>query len=174
MTAAQLTTAWYRHRWPWFLIALLGTSVCLSLTFVVVAARNADGLVVDNYYEAGRGINRALAREHLAQRLGVRADLRLDTLTGQVDLHLLGDSQPEQLTLNLISPTQPARDRSLLLRRATPEHYVGQLAEPIEGRRLVELLGQQGGQPWRLFEEQTIEGGRAVRLGDALPQAALQ
>ena len=37
--------AWYRHFWPWFILALLGTAVSASLTTVVIAVRNADEVV---------------------------------------------------------------------------------------------------------------------------------
>lgn len=95
---------WYKHLWPWIIIAMLATSIFLSLTMVNIAVNNQDSLVSDNYYEAGKGINRSLDREHLAQQLKLRAKISFDELTGEVDLRLTGDSRPATLTLNLLSP----------------------------------------------------------------------
>ena len=64
---ATAASPWYKHLWPWIIIGILATSVCLSLTMVSIAVHNPDNLVNDNYYEAGKGINRSLDRELLAQ-----------------------------------------------------------------------------------------------------------
>jgi hypothetical protein len=164
---------WHRHRWP-FIITVLGGSVCLTLAMVVIAVRHPDNLVVDNYYEAGKGINRALDRELLARRLNLRASVRLDDLTGEVAVRLEGASQPASLQLRLISPTQPDQDRlvTLNLSAGQPGRYVGALADRVEGRRFIELLGLQEGQPWRLFEEETLRPGQPLRLGDEPVQGA--
>lgn len=168
MPAATATSPWYKHLWPWIIIGVLATSVTLSLTMVTIAVNNPDNLVNDNYYEAGKGINRSLDRELLAQTLNLKAAVNLDELTGEVDLRLSGDSQPQTLELNLISPTQPQKDRKIALTQSANEagRYVGQLNDKVEGRRFVELLGNQGERVWRLFEEEDVSHGQVLILGD--------
>jgi len=169
---ATAASPWYKHLWPWILIGILTTSVCLSLTMVSIAVRNPDNLVNDNYYEAGKGINRSLDRELLAQTLNLKASVLLDELTGEVELRLSGNSDPQTLELNLISPTQPDKDRKVQLARSEAGRYVGQLDDKIEGRRFVELLGSQDGHIWRLFEEEKVEHGVTLQLGDEAIQGA--
>lgn len=163
-----LASPWYRHLWPWIIIGFLACSVLLTLSMVVIAVRHPDNLVTDNYYEAGKGINRSLERELLAERLRVHARIQLDALTGEVQLRLSGLSLPPTLALNLISPTQPSRDREVTLRQAAGPagRYVGQLADPVHGRRFVELLGEENGHAWRLFEEELIDAQGDITLGD--------
>lgn len=176
MNAATASTPWYRHLWPWIIIAILTCSVTLSLTMVSIAVNNPDNLVTDNYYEAGKGINRSLDREQFAQTLQLRASLRLDELTGEAELRLSGSSRPERLELNLISPTQPDKDRRVFLIRSNSdgERYIGQLQDEVRGRRFVELLGTEGGRTWRLFEEEQVGPDRDLRLGDEPLQGAQQ
>ncbi len=171
MPLTPASSPWYRHRWPWILIALLGGSVTLSLTMVAIAVKHPVDLVSDNYYDAGKGINRALDRERLAQAMHLRATLQVDELTGEVALRLQGDSQPASLVLNLISPTQPSQDRHVNLHRDPAGRYIGQLNDAVAGRRFVELLGEDGGHAWRLFEEERVAPGRALTLGDEPLQA---
>jgi len=174
MTVATAANPWYKHLWPWIIIAILACSVTLTLSMVTIAVTHPDNLVSDNYYEAGKGINRSLDRELLAQTLKLRARVTLDDVTGEADLHLTGDSQPETLVLNLISPTQPEKDRKIVLARnpAQPGRYVGQMSDRVEGRRFVELLGVENSQTWRLFEEESIRRDKDLILGDEPIQGA--
>ncbi|WP_110971981.1 FixH family protein [Pseudomonas huaxiensis] len=167
MPAVSAHSPWYKHLWPWIIIGILTTSVTLSLTMVTIAVNNPDNLVNDNYYEAGKGINRSLDRELLAQTLNLKASVHLDEVTGEVELRLSGDSQPQTLELNLISPTQPEKDRKIALTLSSePGRYLGQLDDRVEGRRFVELLGTQEGKTWRLFEEEDVAHDVTLMLGD--------
>ncbi|KFE55691.1 FixH family protein [Pseudomonas syringae] len=174
MSVATAQSPWYKHIWPWILIGILTCSVTLSLTMVTIAVKNPDNLVNDNYYEAGKGINRSLDRELLAQTLKLKASVHLDEVTGEADLRLSGNSNPATLELNLISPTQPQKDRRIMLTqsRSEPDRYIGQLTDRVEGRRFVELLGNEGGQTWRLFEEEQISPDNRLTLGDEAIQGA--
>jgi hypothetical protein len=174
MNATTAASPWHRHLWPWLIIGILTCSVGLTLAMVAIAVTHPDNLVTDNYYEAGKGINRALDRELLGRALNLNASVGLDELTGEVDVRLSGNSQPETLVLNLISPTQPDKDRKVVLARnpSQPGRYVGQLSDSVEGRRFVELLGVENGRVWRLFEEERITPGQRLTLGDEPIQGA--
>jgi hypothetical protein len=174
MPAATAASPWYKHLWPWIIIGILACSVTLTLSMVTIAVKNPDNLVNDNYYEAGKGINRSLDRELLAQTLLMRASIHLDDVTGEVDLRLSGKSQPATLELNLISPTQPEKDRKITLTRSDTEQgrYIGQLSDKIEGRRFIELLGTQDDHIWRMFEEELVNHDKELLLGDEPLQGA--
>ncbi|WP_375739662.1 FixH family protein [Pseudomonas boanensis] len=166
MQSEAPVSPWYKQFWPWFILSILGTSVVLGTTMLVIATKNPPSLVSDNYYEVGKGINTSLERENLAERLGMKASLRVQEESGEVVLELNGESHPQQLVLSLLSPTQPEKDRRVVLQPQADGKYRGQLQDPVSGRRFVELIGQEQGQDWRLFEEENLEKGGVIRLGE--------
>ncbi len=157
---------WYKEFWPWFIIGMLSFSVVLGLSLLTISIRNADSLVVDNYYDAGKGINTSLERERLADLLEIGGVLSLDSKIGQVEFVLNGNSRPQHLVLNLISPTQPERDRRIVLQPVSADTYRGLLEEDIQGRRFVEILGTENAEDWRLFEEHTLVSQQPISLGE--------
>ena len=157
---------WYKEVWVWFILGILGLSVVLGTSMLVIATNNPPGLLSDNYYDVGKGINTSLEREDLAARLQLKADLVLDNDKGTVQLQLQGFSSPPQLVLNLISPTQPERDRRVVMQAQADGSYSGNLLDAVEGRRFVELIGQEGGKDWRLFEEEQLASGQRIHLGE--------
>ncbi|MDX5373486.1 MAG: FixH family protein [Pseudomonadaceae bacterium] len=166
MQSQQPVNPWYKEPWVWFILGILGLAVVLGTSMLVIATKNPPGLLSDNYYDVGKGINTSLEREDLAERLQLRASLVLDNERGTVGLQLQGYSNPPQLVLNIISPTQPERDRRVVLQAQADGSYAGNLLDAVEGRRFVELIGQEGGKDWRLFEEEHLASGQRFSLGE--------
>jgi uncharacterized protein len=165
MPDQMIIQPWYKQFWPWFIISMLTVSVVLGLSLLTISIIKGDSLVVDNYYDAGKGINTALDREKLATQLQLSAVVNFDDESGIAEVALTGNSRPSQLSLSLISPTQPEKDRRIVMQPAEGNLYRGNMQDSVQGRRFVELIGQEGGKDWRLFEEETLATGVPVQLG---------
>lgn len=165
-TMSKNPAPWYKQPWLLFLLGMLGFGISGGLTLLIVAINNQDPVLSDDYYDVGKGINQSLARERLADQLKLNAAIYIDSLTGEVELQLNGLSRPAELTLNVISPTQPEKDRTIKLTHTAsePDRYIGQLLDAIEGRRFLELLGTEGGQEWRLFDEFYLPAEQRLEL----------
>ena len=147
-----MTTApskpWYREPWPWFLMSLPATAVVAGITTVWIAASDADGLVVGDYYKAGLAINQTLARDQAAVELGLNATLAEED--GALSLDLAGrlPAFPDRLALRLAHPTRAGQDQTLLLAHAGNGRYRAALPTLPAGKWLVEL--SDVGAAWRL------------------------
>jgi hypothetical protein len=66
------STPWYKHRWPWILMA--GPSIVIVAGFITawLAIVSNDGLVDDNYYKVGLSVNQQLKQKQLAAELNLK------------------------------------------------------------------------------------------------------
>jgi hypothetical protein len=170
------TAAWYRHFWPWVLIAIPAAAIAGSLLSAALAGRHADSLVTDDWYQDGKGINRILARDRAARRLSISAELRIDERSGEVAVELEGEAIEalEALSLALSHPTLASRDHQIPLRRQEGSSvFWGRLPRFLRGRWYATLTPQPPpssalSEPWRLREEIRLPSATPVRIGDGL------
>ena len=161
---------WYRQRWPWLLMA--GPAIVVVAGFVTLwlAIASNDGLVADDYYKRGLGINRTLERSERAAALGLVAIVDLDA-RGAAQVVLTAavpglDAAPAQVRLLLLHPTRAGADRRIDLARGADGVYRGPAAVLPAGRWRVGVETDD----WRL-PTVAIEGAlRAVRITAAAPQ----
>jgi hypothetical protein len=133
---------WYRYFWPWFIVALLCSSVAGGVATVVIAFANQDSLVSESWYESGMQINRRLESEQAASRRSIRAKLWIDDATGEVRVELAGEGveATQELDLELSHPTLASRDQSVSLARFDADSFRGQLGAELSGRWYAALV----------------------------------
>lgn len=139
---------WYRHRWPWILIAGPALVVVAGIVTAWIAVSTSDGLVADDYYKQGLEVNRKLARSDAAAAMQIEARLRL--VAGRIDIGLAsrsGASLPARLKVTLVHPTRAGEDQELVL-SGDRGAYSGPLAPLGPGRWRVAIEDEAG--TWRL------------------------
>ena len=139
---------WYREPWPWFIMAGPAIVVVAGIATAVIAARSFDGLVADDHYKQGLAVNRVIARETAATRLGVVADVAFSPERTRLRVTLSGGDAPASLRMALVHPTLSAEDQSVLLARVVPGVYQGAMRPPRLGPLQLRLEDGEG--RWRL------------------------
>lgn len=139
---------WYREPWPWALMAGPAAAIAAGAVTTWLAFATADGLVADDYYRKGLAINRVLAREEAARRLGISAEV--ERSGGVLRVRLAGDA-PEALFAHLAHATRAGHDARLRLARAGEGVYEARLPELPPGRWRLALEDPQG--RWRIAKE---------------------
>ena len=156
---------WYRHRWPWFLMAGPAIVVVAGVITLWLAVRSNDGLVADDYYKQGLAINQTTARDQQATRLGLQAELMIGGSGREIRVMLRSQTAellPDSLLLRVMHPTRSGVDQTLVLRRQGAGIYAAQLEQPLAGRWRVSL--EDGPRAWRLTGEWPVEKTPTLHL----------
>ena len=139
---------WYRQLWPWLIISGPAAVLVAGAATIWIAFASADGLVVEDYYKQGLAINKVLAREDAAARLGISADMRIEGES--LSIVLKGD-QPEALFVHLAHATRAGLDQRLRLAREGGGRYAAQLPPLAPGRWRVVIEDPRA--TWRIVKE---------------------
>lgn len=164
-TAAGANAApWYRHRWPWFLMAGPGLVVVASFITLWLAIVSSDGLVTEEYYKKGLAINQTLALSERAKLLGLEAGLRLTLSSVSVRLSAQepGFNPPARVRVTISHPTRAGLDQSQLL-TLQDGHYSGPFRLPAAGHWLV--LVEDETKTWRVLGNVVLPSAGETVLG---------
>ena len=159
---------WYRHPWPWILMAGPFVVVVAGFITAYLAVTSTDGLVDDDYYKQGLSVNKLTARDQRASSLGLQAELMRSAEGAQIRILLRanpGVALPDGLRLRLVHPTRGGGDQSLVLRADGGGIYSGQLAAPLAGRWHLALEDSKS--EWRLTGDGAIEKNASLHLPSA-------
>jgi hypothetical protein len=160
----QGAAPWYRHRWPWFLMAGPAIAVAASIGTAVVALETDDPVVADDYYRQGLAINETIGREQHARDLAVAARLQFNEEATRARVILASRApMPPALQLSLIHPTRSGEDQVIPLSPTAPGVFEGSLKPLREGHWDVQL--EDAAAMWRV-EGEWHTGTPQVMLGD--------
>lgn len=146
MTRTPAKRAANREPMVWLIVGIPLSAVLAGFVTLWLAITTDDGLVVDDYYQRGKTINRVLRREQQAEELGLEAVLRIDP-AGRVSVSLRGDAPGGDLpTLRLLHPAQAQRDYTTRLSATAPGQFQAKVPALTAARWYVRLETPQ----WRL------------------------
>lgn len=162
---------WYRHRWPWMLMAGPFAVVVASTATGWLAYTRQDALVVDDYYKQGKAINQDLRRDKLAAALQLGAELRYDPAAGKLAGKLDSPARPVAgaLVIQLVHSTQPEKDRRLIVRPGADGSFAVDLGMLEQARWQVIVENEKA--DWRLYGEWEWPKQREVTFKAVLPPA---
>lgn len=138
---------WYRHPTVLLIVAIPTVAVVVGLAMLAVSFITFDGVVVDDYYKHGKGINQVLHRDETAQRLGIVANISFGDSSITADLHAdEAITWPESLTLRVLHPTRAGRDVVVEMLRQSSQRYTTAPVSVDPGEWTVQIDTSQ----WRL------------------------
>lgn len=113
---------WYKHFWPWFIMAIPGSSVIAGIAMIIVANDGADTLVKENYYKEGLAINQHIEKLNHAKELAISAVATINK--DKLELKINANSAiNEQLFIEFRHATQADKDFKIALQRSASGDY---------------------------------------------------
>ena len=146
MSEINENTPWYKQWMVWMVITPPVTAIVAGIITINLAIVSDDGLVVDDYYKQGLGINQTLQRDQLARDMKIEASVFIESK--QIKLRLTGNNE-QALTLSFIHPTQGQRDVILSMARLSSDGYQVELDKPLTGNW--NLLLEPEDKSWRIL-----------------------
>ncbi|MDH5392817.1 MAG: FixH family protein [Gammaproteobacteria bacterium] len=140
-------TPWYKQWMVWMVITPPLTAVIAGIITINIAINSDDGLVVDDYYKQGLGINQTLQRDQLARDLELAATAYFEP--GQLKVRFQKQIKEPVLRLRLIHPTQSQRDIDLVLETFAANAYQSKLDAKISGSW--NILLEPEDKSWRIL-----------------------
>jgi hypothetical protein len=155
--------SWHRVPIVWMLIAIPLSSVLVGMVMLWFAITSYDGLVVDDYHQQGKEINRTLARNTTALEYGIRAELEFLPKSGILKLRLSSARQlPEANTLPLsfVHRTRAGEDISITLQKSANGEYIAPLPLLKASNWIVQLETSE----WRITGQAPMPGSTLIKM----------
>ena len=131
-------------------LAIPATAVVVGAVMLVLANITWDGLVADDYYRRGMEINRSLARDAEAARLGLRASVAFPAPgvveTRIADVDGAATASGGRLHLHFARAARAGNDVRVSMTRDAAGTWSGTLPAMAPGKWYVEI----GNEQWRL------------------------
>lgn len=139
---------WYKHFWPWFLIAIPCSSIIVGGIVLSFATDGTNSMVVDDYYKEGKTINVKLDKLERAKQLGIKTIV--DISNDRVAVEFLS-GKPEAgtaLKLDFFHATIENRDTEIILTRDAYGIYRGIVDFDITGKWRLRMMPMD--EEWKL------------------------
>lgn len=169
---ARRSGRWHREPLVWLVLAIPAASVIMGAVLLVLANATWDGLVADDYYRRGLQIDRSLARDAEAARLGLGATLAFPA-PGVVEVRVEGAAATPadgRLTLEFSRAGRAGDDVRADAVRGAGGVWRAAVPELAPGKWYVEL----GNARWRLAAPvwMPAAGGEIALRAPAAPRGS--
>jgi hypothetical protein len=134
----EIGAPWYREPWFWIIISPLILVLVACAITITIAVKNADDVVIGNYYKEGLLINDEKERQRLALSLGLSGQLSFDLDLGEVvvifDNVDSASTLPQNIQLSFAHPANKDEDFSLMLDKKSETQYFSELPKRLSDK----------------------------------------
>lgn len=147
---------WYKQPWLWFILSpiLAAMTVGFIMLSVAINQQRIDPPLDREFVRDGRGYAVDEAMIENARTLGLSANLKLDTETGEALLTMQGELPADLSTLELHVKVGANQERDHIIklhRLGDLNQFNGSLTHPITARSTFMLISPEG--EWKIMRD---------------------
>lgn len=170
MSEQNKVKPWYKHVWPWVLMAGPMFVVIASVSMFFVAKESMTDLVTDDYYKDGKHIDIELHRDEEAVKRHIQVQVLISPDANAAKVFVSGRFDAKQpLNLLLLHPAKKAEDQTVRLKAVSTEPQ-GRRMEydtvfkmlPHANHWYVRVEDTAG--VWRVEDKWIVSQGNAINL----------
>ncbi len=134
----------------WLIVGIPAVAVIVGVIVLALSIVSYDGLVVDDYYKKGMGINQSIERTARAKDLGIEASIEFtDNTLVKVQITSSPEySPPESLDVSFRHATRSGSDQTISAHRYFDQIYHLHLPPLLPGKWNIEIAADG----WRVNE----------------------
>jgi len=156
-----MKSSWYREPWAWLVFILPFTAVVAGIATYIIANTNPDTLVVGDYYKKGKSINLEVGKVKLAQKLGMRFELKLSD--NELIIKPTGIEKVFPLiNANFYHPTLEENDFYLALTPDGNGHFRHQFDHEVSGKWKLTITSFEGN--WKIQNTITLPQSEFIEI----------
>lgn len=170
MSEQKQVKPWYKHIWPWVLMAGPIFVVIASVAMFFVAKEHATDLVTDDYYKDGKHIDIQLHRDEEAVKRHMQVQVLISPDKDAAKVFVSGEFDPKQpLNLLLMHPTKKSEDQTVKLHPVSAEIQNGRMEyeatfKPLPPTNHWYLRVEDTSGVWRVEDKWIVSQGNAIDL----------
>lgn len=156
------TKPWYQHFWPWFIISMMIAVVIAIAITVSLIIKNPVSMVVDDYYNEGRAINRQLDKLNQAAVLGLAVEVSFEDTLINVAFIQGVPADKTAIRLRFYHPTLDSRDFEILVPHASQGRYRADIPHRLDGHWRLDIEPFDG--QWRLSQQIELPSTKVFKV----------
>ena len=170
MSEQKQVKPWYKHIWPWVLMAGPIFVVIASVSMFFVAKEHTTDLVTDDYYKDGKHIDIQLHRDEEAVKRHIQVQVLISPDKDAVKVFVSGEFDSKQpLNLLLMHPTKKSEDQTVKLHPVSAEIQNGRMEyeatfKPLTPTNHWYLRVEDSSGIWRVEDKWIVSQGNAINL----------
>ncbi|MCL4408948.1 MAG: FixH family protein [Gammaproteobacteria bacterium] len=155
-------TPWYKVSWVWYMIFMKFAVITACIVTAILIYKNPISMVVDDYYNEGRGINLQLKRVAIAEERNISFYAQFSGDSLELDFRTGAPNDASALVVTFYHPTTRQYDFELRMTQSGDGVYRHMLPREISGHWRMDI--EPFDREWRVSQNIHLPAAQRIAI----------